>query len=548
MRTDTVIDRTHAEIKLGNYAVAGASSLADPALLPRVQEYRRRTGSLMRSLARDDIREKTPSAEYHVSRKIDGEFTVLVYQDGEVFTVNPGGAVRMGLPWEAEAAEMLSKAGVKQAQIAGELYVQCDDRRSRVHDVTSIARQPETPEDLERLRFAAFDIMSLDDEPLESFVHTWQEIERIFGGGTLVHPVEAKFVSGVDDVEKLFEQWVDKEGAEGIVVRSDSAGMYKIKPKHTLDVVVIGFAESEGEREGLLHDLLLGVMRDDGTAQVLCRVGGGFNTEQRREMLCDLKDMAVESEFAEVNSDSVAYQMVRPEWVIEISCLDLIAENTRGGPINKMVLDFDGEYRVVRPLPLATVISPQFIRRREDKQPRPEDTGLDQVTRIVEVPFADRSARQMSLPPCEVLRREVYTKEAKGETMVRKLVAWKTNKETESDEYPAYVLHYTDFSPNRKAPLAREVRVSSCEEQILQLFDGMKEANIKKGWDLAASSGESASVAAPPTPEAKPTKKKAAAPKKATTKAAKKTTKKTTKKATKKAAKKSPKEADAPKS
>ncbi len=528
MKHDGAIDKSNVEIKLGDYAVAAATSLSNPALLPSVQEYRRRTGSLMRSLSRDDIREKTPAAEYHVSRKIDGEFTVLVYQDGEVFTLNPGGAVRLGLPWEVEAAELLENAGVKQAQIAGELYVQCDDRRSRVHDVISIARQPESTDDLERLRFAAFDILSLDDEPLESFAKTWQEIERIFGEGSLVHPVDATFVNSVDDVEKLFETWVEKEGAEGIVVRSDSAGMFKIKPKHTLDVVVIGFAESVGDREGLLHDLLLGVMREDGTVQVLSRVGGGFSTEQRRDLLCDLKDIVVESEFAEVNADSVAYQMVRPEWVIEISCLDLVSQNTRGGTINRMVLDFDGQYRVVRPLPLATVISPQFIRRREDKQPRPEDVGMEQVTRIVEVPLADRSARQMSLPPSEIIRREVYTKEAKGETMVRKFVAWRTNKETESDEYPAYVLHYTDFSPNRKAPLAREVRVSSSEQQILQLLDGMKEANIKKGWELAAATEATVAVPEASTPTTAPTKKKVA--KKAAEKGGAGTKKKTAKK------------------
>jgi hypothetical protein len=68
--------------------------------------------------------------------------------------------------------------------------------------------------------------------------------------------------------------------------------------------------------------------------------------------------------------------------------------------------------------------------------------------------------------------------------MVRKFVMWKTNKETQSDDFPAYVVHYTDFSPNRKAPLARDVRVSSSLEQIQTMWDSLKESNIKKGWDL----------------------------------------------------------------
>lgn len=67
--------------------------------------------------------------------------------------------------------------------------------------------------------------------------------------------------------------------------------------------------------------------------------------------------------------------------------------------------------------------------------------------------------------------------------MVRKFVLWKTNKENESDEFPAYVLHYTDYSPNRKSPLSREVRVSSSEEQISAFFDQFREEYIKKGWE-----------------------------------------------------------------
>jgi len=547
----SVIDRARAEIKLGEYAVAHSGILGDPTLLPRVQEYRRRTGTLMKPLSQEDIRQKTPAAEYHVSRKIDGEFTVLIFQDGEAFTLNPGGVVRLGLPWETEAAKLLLAAGVQEAQIAGELYVDVKDRRARVHDVTSLARQPDSDEDLEKLRFAAFDVVSLNGEPSDSFAQSWSEIERIFGDGTLAHPVEAKLANNVDEIESLFESWVGKEGAEGIVVRSDTAGLFKIKPKHTVEAVVIGFAESEGEREGLLHDLLLGTVREDGTIQILTRVGGGFSTEQRREMLCDLKDIVVESEFAEVNSDSVAYQMVKPEWVVEISCLDVISENTRGGPINRMALEFDGKYKVIRPLPLVSVISPQFIRRREDKNAVFDDAGITQITRIVDVPMSDRSAKQLTLPHSEIIQREVFTKTAKGETMVRKFVAWKTNKETISDDYPAFVLHYTDFSPNRKDPLARDVRVSNSLEQILKLYEAFKEKNIKKGWELASGSEiEAKTVTASDEPVTAPETTVAESPaaetiidvpKKKTTKKKAAPKKKTAKKSTKVAAETAPK-------
>jgi hypothetical protein len=496
-----LLNKSALNIKLGDYSVGPATALFDGSLLPRVQEYRRQSSGRMYPLDRDDIRRKIPKAEYHVSRKIDGEFTVLIWSDGEICTLNPGGTVRVGLPFMEEAARLLSKAKVKHAMIAGELYVQRKDRRARVHDVTTLGRQPESKDDLKKLAFAAFDIVSWEGQPIPFFADAWKNLQRTFGTGERIHPVEAKAASNAQEIEKIFEEWVVNENAEGLVVRSETAGFFKVKPRHTLDLAVIGFTESVGDRKGMLHDLLLAVKRHDGALHVLTRVGGGFDEDERRTMLADLKDMAVESEYAEVNSDHVAYQMVEPEWVIELSCLDLISETTRGGPVNRMVLDYKNNgskaFHVVRRMPLASVISPQFIRRRLDKSVTPHETGIEQVSKIVEVPGAERNARQMTLPSSEVLRREVFVKTMKDETMVRKFVMWKTNKDSEAEDYPSYVIHYTDFSPNRKTPLNRDVRVSSSEEQIQSLWSELKVENIKKGWDLHATTA-AAPIAAKP--------------------------------------------------
>ena len=172
----------------------------------------------------------------------------------------------------------------------GELYADVKDRRPRVHDITAVARQPESEDDLRRIRFAVFDILSIDGQPPgDVFADTWKIVEKVFGEGQAIHPVQAKTVADADGVQRLFESWVENEGAEGLVVRSDTAGIFKVKPQHTLDAAVIGFTESVGDRQGLLHDLLLGVMRHDGTLQVLSRVGGGFDEGQRREMLSGIR-------------------------------------------------------------------------------------------------------------------------------------------------------------------------------------------------------------------------------------------------------------------
>src|SRR5262249_25709954 len=141
------------------YRVGPAAALTDPLLLSRVQEYRRLTRARPYPPHRSDNPNKNPTAGFFVRRKKDGGFTGLIYDGGEAFTVNPGGTVRTGLPVTDEVARLLSRASAPRTLIAGELYVQCDDRRARVHDVVTVARLPKSEDDLKRLRFAVFDLM-----------------------------------------------------------------------------------------------------------------------------------------------------------------------------------------------------------------------------------------------------------------------------------------------------------------------------------------------------------------------------------------------------
>ena len=459
-------------------------------------------------LETSDVRKRLPAAEYHVSRKVDGEFNVLVFDQGEVLAVNPGGTVRVGLPLLTEAAGLLRKAGVRQALVPGELhYVHPDGKRPRVHDVSRAARQPDGLADLEALQFAVFDLLEVNGQASgPCFGETWKKVCDLFGGGRRCLPVEAATARNSTEVDGQVHQWLD-QGAEGAVIRSDAVGLFKVKPRHTIDAAVIGFTEGTDDRQGLLHDLLLALMRADGTYHVLGRVGGGFSDDQRRHFLSDLKDQVVESDYAEVN-EQVAYQMVRPAWVIEISVLDLISQSTRGAPIQRMVLQWNSSssrWEVIRRLPLVGLISPQFIRIREDKSINPDDLRLQQVADLVEVPLINRDARQLNLPPSQILRREVYTKELKGQVMVRKLVLWQTNKEKESNNYPAFVIHFTDFSPNRKSPLEREIRVSNSREQIDRLWEELAAENVKRGWTLEGSVVSLAAAPATPVKEESPT-------------------------------------------
>ena len=474
-----IVPRDRVEARLGAYGTVRAELLSDPLLWGRVQEARRLLSSRMTSIAREELRARLPASDMHVSRKVDGEFTMLVVDGDEAFTVNPGGTVRVGLPLLDEAAALVAKAGKRRVLAIGELYLHDPARRTHVHDITGVLNRPASAAELERVRFAVFDLI---EPAATSFTETWKTMGQLLGG-TRVHPVEGAFVKKPDDVEGRFRQWVEVEGAEGLVVRSDQAGLFKIKNRRTLDVVVVGFSEGVDDRKGLVHDLLVALQRDDGTFHILSRVGGGFSDDERRSFRDELATLGAPSDYTEVNLDHLAYQMVRPEWVIEISCVDLLTQTTRGGPIERMVLSWDGgAWRIVRRLPLCALIGPTFLRRRDDKKVVPSDLRLAQVTDFVDLPLADRDARTMTLARSELVRREVWTKVMRGQTMVRKLLLWKTNKDRDSDEFPAYVLYVTDFSPNRRDALEREIRVGKTIEEVERLWDAVVKERIVGGW------------------------------------------------------------------
>jgi hypothetical protein len=482
-----LIDKKHLSCKKGDYCTAKAQNLADPQWQIRAREYRRRLSGAMRPLAAHDIQSIPKAKSLHVVRKYDGEFTYVVWNGETLFSVNPGGTVRIGLPCYQEAEKALKKAKVKSAVLAAELYAIGDLKgRNSVQEIVGILRNPKSEADLKRVGMAVFDIAELNGKEIETASAVFKELKKIFGKGKLAHAAEHTVADKAETIEERFAEWVIEQGAEGLIVRHDRLGYYKIKLRHNLDAAVIGYSEGTDNRKGMIHDLLVAVIRDDGTYHEIARVGGGFTEEDRREMFDELKRRTVPSEYVAVNNDYVAYEMIEPGPVVEISFLDMIPENSKGDPVKRMVLEFDGErYEALSRMPLVSVISPQFVRMRDDKEANVEDVNIRQVTNLVNVRDTEKPARAGDLKPSELLERQVYKKIMRGAPMVRKLLLWKTNKE-ETGDYPGYVVYATDFSPNRQDPLQRDVKIASSEAIARELFAFMAERYFVGGWEKVA--------------------------------------------------------------
>ncbi len=483
LRTDTL------STVLAPYAIGSESAVADPLLLQLARQTRRRLSAELRPIEPSAVATRVPEASYLVTRKFDGEFCLLICDGTETFLLNPGGTVRVGLPLLEEARSLLPGDVDARTVLAGELYVRKEDLgRERVHDVVRLARRPPDRASLGRLAFAAFDVVEYGGGPVDwALVKRWDHLGSWLHGGRLVTRVPGGWAEA-SALPDQYEAWVTEGGAEGIVARNDAVGGFKVKARHALDVVVVGFSEGSDDRAGLLHDLLVAVQRPDGLFHMTAHVGGGFTDEQRRDTVDALRPAICESRYLEVNSEGVAYQMVRPEWVVEITCLDLITETSAGLLIDKMVAHYDADgsgWQPVRRLPLASLISPQFIRRRDDKAVHPADVGIAQLTAHVAIERALATAEDLALPRSELLRRQVWVKKQQGNHMVRKLLLWRTNKEGLAD-FPAYVVYGVDYSPNRADPLQRDIQISNDLDQINRLYLKLRDAYVKRGWEEAA--------------------------------------------------------------
>lgn len=420
----------------------------------------------------------------YATRKYDGEFALLFFDGKELLSVNPGGTVRLGLPAYRETATLLKKAKVKSCILGGEIYLKDEPSQAqRVQQVVRILRNPESEKQLDRLGLAVFDVIENDGEEVDSTPAVFKLLDKWFKGGKKAHAAEYVVADTSDEVMEAFTEWVIGEGAEGLVVRHDRAGWFKLKVRHNIDAAIIGFSEGTDDRKGMLHDLLVAVMRDDGTFHELGRVGGGFTEEGRKELAGMLRRRIVPSDYVAVNNDYVAYEMIHPGPVIEISCLDLIPERARGGPVNRMVLEWNGKrYSALQRMPIVSMISPQYVRLRDDKEATIEDVNIRQISDLVPVPDVERPAIEAKSTPSELIKREVYTKTMKGNKMVRKILLWKTNKEEEG-QFPAYVVYLTDFSPNRENALERDIKIAHTEKKAKDQFDQLAKKKFVGGWE-----------------------------------------------------------------
>ena len=458
----------------------GTADSVDAQTSAKAIDYKKTVCKNYQSINPEQIDFRLVGTKLFVTRKYDGELNIIFFDNNETVVLNRSGRVRRGIPCVEEAGRLLAQAGIKQAVIPAEMYVDESRERCRVFDVLATLADEKN---ISQLRLAAFDILEIDNMPFKanSYADTCNKLTDIFAKGETCNTVRFQNAASKSEVKDLYAKWVEGEGAEGLVVRSEMPFVFKIKPRYTVDVAVVGFSEGTGDQKGQIRSLLLAMMPNEGQYQIIGRTGNGFSDELKQELLEKLTPKIIESRYIETDSNHVAFHMIKPDTVIELIVNDVLFETTSGPILNPVLEVVDNQYILRTNVHGVSFVYPIFERFRDDKTCTFEDIRLSQVNSFSYI-SENAEIQTVEQPKSELLHREVYKKESGAKIMVQKFMVWKTNKEKQSD-YPAYVFHYTNFSSDRKEPLQREVYISDDHEQVMQMMAASIDENIKKGWE-----------------------------------------------------------------
>lgn len=201
-----------------------------------------------------------------------------------------------------------------------------------------------------------FDALSVDGRDLLDlpFAERHAELARL-----VPEPMRVRraLVSGPDEIpaaEEFLARTLER-GHEGVVVKSldapysagrRGASWLKVKPVHTLDLVVLAAEWGHGRRTGRLSNLHLGARTADGGFAMLGKTFKGMTDAMLTWQTERLQELAVESSGHVVT--------VRPELVVEIA--------------------YDGLQRSTRYPAGVTLRFARVVRYREDKRPEEADT------------------------------------------------------------------------------------------------------------------------------------------------------------------------------
>jgi bifunctional non-homologous end joining protein LigD len=263
--------------------------------------------------------------------KWDGVRAISYVAGGQVRAVSRGDKdLTIEFP---ELAAVVAALGARSAILDGEL-VAFDDagrpdfgRLQHRLNLTSSAVIARRAEEF-AVTYLVFDLLGLDDELLVD--HPYDDrrsrLESLsLSGDSVTVPPAFRDAQGADVLAAA-----RRGGLEGVVAKrrdsryrpgERSPDWVKVKLIRTQEVVIGGWTDGQGERADSFGALVVGVY-EEGRLRYAGKVGSGFDTAGRRELLAALRPLAVTESPFDAGSGPVSAQgvhYVRPDLVGEVN-------------------------------------------------------------------------------------------------------------------------------------------------------------------------------------------------------------------------------------
>ena len=269
--------------------------------------------------------------EWAFEIKWDGVRAILFVEGGRVRALSRNDLdVSVAFPELADIGDFL---GMTTCVLDGEVVALGDDGRpnfGKLQHRMHVANQREARRRAasDPVTFVAFDVLYLRGRSLlaDRYEQRRVALESLhLSGGTFITTESFREVPGRDVLAAAVQN-----GLEGVVAKRldspyrpgrRSADWVKVKSFRTQEVVIGGWTEGKGARDGSLGALLLGIPSADGLAYV-GKVGTGFSATDRQDVLDDLGPLASDDNPFTTplpRTDVAAAHFVRPERVGEVS-------------------------------------------------------------------------------------------------------------------------------------------------------------------------------------------------------------------------------------
>lgn len=427
---------------------------------------------------------------FYVTKKLDGIFTLCClkfdYNTDTVVVCNSSGAEIANLACIEELKKIGATHHENQTDWLGmhflmELYMP-GKKRTRVADVLH-----------------ALSCEKKDELCLAPFYHfgehkNYGEMHRFmtdfFAGAKQIHPVPMEKVIRAEDeslesvnqrVKDIYNRWVVEEGAEGLVVRNENDVIWKIKPRHSIDAAAIGYAL---DSDGTLRDIMFAVMDKDGEYHRFACGATGLSYDEKNRLLNYFKTKKVHSEnFLYANSLGINYDMVVPEKVFEINCVDLASTRVNNEPCKNDLLVYDAEkgWHTKGLVNGASCHGLSIFSERKDKKCVYEDIRLEQLSELDPFEPDEMMFDLSKLPQSELAERYAFVKKRGKGLYAKKFLIWRTNKHL-TDLYPPYILYYEDYSNKREEHITYDMFAFDNFNEAKEALDTLISKKVKGGW------------------------------------------------------------------